>query len=218
MKFSSLRPLMLIISLCVTFFLNAQTVTKEMLDGNNAYFKTYDDFLHDRGTHFDEIKIHHDKSQGKDHIIWSITFEEKKTKTTLNMDEFWGYRFRHLLFRTDPGIDMGLLIVVAVGDMILYESYHSPHLYISDDGNKASYESYSLYTFVSKNLGSKYVDNISKLTPEKGDVNPEIYNCTGELGSCYLTYCSIDYICKFPGYKKIDKRVNHAAYNKPHGH
>jgi|GEM_PF-2994876 hypothetical protein len=218
MKHSILKSLLLSVSLCVAFSLNAETITKEMIDGHNGYFKTYDDFLHDRGTHFDEMKIHHDKSQGKDHIIWTITFESKGAKTTLNMNEFWGYRFKGLLFRTYPLVDMGVIIVVAVGDMILYENYHSPHLFISDDGNRASYDNFTLLTYVSKNLGSDIVDKLAKLKPEQSDLNADIYNCNDQLASCYMTYNSISYVCKFPGYKQITHVVNHTKNNKPSGH
>jgi hypothetical protein len=193
------------------FGLKAQTLTTEMLNGPDAYFKTYDDFLKGNAIPFDKVLY---KFTYKN-TPFSITFTTGKQKTTLGLGEIWGYRYKNILNRIIPG-PYNSIPVIAIGDMILYGDIYYPTY--METGKDIFYYYREGKSFFSKDLGST-VGKAEELKKDYPGTYDKFFNCTDNIHECYFNNMTITFVSARVGkkdefrYEKIEHKKISAVVN-----
>jgi hypothetical protein len=163
----------------------AQSKTLEGLNGSDGYFKTYDDFLHNRAVQFD--KLLRFKFNGP----IEFTFVCKGVKNKFKDDELWGYRYKGTLYRVVP-FGWHIASVVCIGDMILYGNPIAAP-YVDKSATHFFYTEGYDQGFFSKDLNSEVTTDITTLKSAYTDINNDLFTCKDKIYKCYLTYISITY-------------------------
>lgn len=150
---------------------------------NLKVYKTYEDFLNDKGEECTFKKIYWPSAVGI-----GVVAKKGDEKVKINSKNAWGYKFKEALFRFDRAHNQPVR-VVSVGKIVYYENGQANMEMVEKESEYGSYK-YGYQCYVSKNLNTDIVpldtyilsDTKSKVAifkKEHPEYN-ELFDCLGK--------------------------------------
>ncbi len=176
--------------LACSVFAQDKRITEASLNGPDAYFRTYDDFVANHYVPFDNVKLADADPRKKK--PFTVTFTVSHRKDVFTNATLWGFRWYGRLYRMKP--DDGFFRVVAIGEMILYVD---PFYEAFTDGitHQFHYDG-RIRNYFSKTLTS--VPITIRADPFKTEQNKDyqFFNCTdgNTLTDCFLKSFNLDFM------------------------
>ena len=165
-------------------------ITDTILNGPDAYFRTYDDFVANHYVPFDNVKF--TDSDDKKKKPFTVYFTVSHRKDVFTNATLWGFRWNGQLYRMKP--DDGFFRVVAIGEMILYVD---PFYQAFTDGitHQFHYDG-RIRNYFSQTLTSLPIT--IRADPFKTEQNQDwlFFNCTSgsTLTDCFLKSFNLDFM------------------------
>jgi hypothetical protein len=171
-------------------FAQDKRITDASLNGPDAYFRTYDDFVANHYVPFDNVKFADaDPKKKKPFTVYFFVSHRKDVFTNATL---WGFRWYGQLYRMKP--DDGFYRVVAIGEMILYVD---PFYQAFTDGitHQFHYDG-RIRNYFSKTLNSLPIT--IRADPFKTEQNQDwqFFNCPDgtTLTDCFLKSFNLDFM------------------------
>ena len=171
-------------------FAQDKRITEACLNGPDAYFRTYDDFVANHYVPFDNVKFA--DADAKKKKPFTVTFTVSHRKDVFTNATLWGFRWNGQLYRMRP--DELFYRVVAIGEMILYVD---PFYQAFTDGitHEFHYDG-RIRNYFSQTLTSLPIT--IRADPFKTEQNKDwqFFNCTdgATLTDCFLKSFNLDFM------------------------
>jgi hypothetical protein len=176
--------------LATNLFAQDKRLTEAIVNGPDAYFRTYDDFVANHFVPFDNVKF--EDSNEKKKTPFTVKFFVSHRKDVFTNATLWGFRWNGQLYRMKP--DDGFYRIVAIGEMIMYVD---PFYQAFTDGitHQFHYDG-RIRNYFSKTLTS--VPITIRADPFKTEQNQDwqFFNCPlgTTLTDCFLKSFNLDFM------------------------